>query len=59
MLVVIFIVMGVLVVCGAVYLVMSSGMKGGRHAQSPQSSVTAQRLNKGRGNSVRATSADD
>jgi len=59
MVTVILLVVGVLVVAGAVYLVMSSGTKGGRHAQSGHSVVMAQRQEKVRANSVRATGADD
>ncbi len=59
MLTVIFIVMGVIVVAGGIYLAMSSGMKGGRHGQSAQSVVTAQRLEKSRGNATRATGGGD
>jgi hypothetical protein len=59
MLTVILLVVGVLVVAGLVYLVMSSGTKGGRHAQSAQSVVNAQRQEGVRANSVRASGGDD
>jgi flagellar basal body-associated protein FliL len=59
MLTVILLVVGVLVVAGAVYLVMSSGTKSGRHEQSAQSVVVAQRQEKMRTNTVRASGGDD
>jgi hypothetical protein len=59
MITVIFLLMGVIVVCGAVYLAVSSGNKGGRNGKSAKSVVTAQRQEKVRANSVRATGGDD
>lgn len=59
MLTVILLVIGVLVVAGAVYMVMSKGNAGGRHAQSAGSVATAQRQEKVRSNSNRASGGDD
>jgi hypothetical protein len=59
MVTVILLAIGVLVVVGAVYLVMSSGTKSGRLAQSGQSVVTAQRQEKVRTNATRASGGDD
>jgi len=56
---VILLVVGALVVCGAIYLVMSSGTRGGRHGQSAQSAVTAQRQEAARASSVRGSGGDD
>jgi hypothetical protein len=59
MLTVILLFVGALVVCGASYLVMSSGTRGGRHGQSAQSAVTAQRQEAARASSVRGSGGDD
>ena len=59
MLTVILIFMGLIVVCGAIYLAMSKGQAGGRHAQSAQSVVQADRQEKVRVNSGRASGGDD
>ncbi len=59
MVTVILLVVGVLVVVGVVYMVVSKGQAGGRHAQSAQSVVTAQRQEKVRANAGRASGGDD
>jgi hypothetical protein len=59
MLTIILIFMGVIVVGGAIYLAMSSGNRGGRHQQSGESVVNAQRQEKVRANSERATGGGD
>lgn len=59
MLTVIFLVIGVLVIVGGIYLAMSSGNKGGREGQAAKSVANATRQEKVRVNSVRATGGDD
>jgi hypothetical protein len=59
MLTVILLVMGVIVVAGAVYMAMFQGAAGGRHAQSGRSIVIGQRQEKLRVNSARASGGDD
>ena len=59
MVTVILLVIGVLVVSGAIYMVMSKGSMGARDGQSSTSVATAQRQEKVRVNSVRATGSGD
>jgi hypothetical protein len=50
---------GALVVVGVILLVLRSGNAGGRHLQSGESVVRAQRQEKARANEVRASGGDD
>ena len=59
MLTVILLMMGVIVVVGAVYMAMFEGAAGGRHGQSAQVIVRGQRQEKLRVNSARASGGDD
>ncbi len=50
---------GLLVVVGVIYLVLSSGAAGGRHKQSAASGVNAQVQEAARTEKVRASGGDD
>jgi hypothetical protein len=53
------VVMGFFVLCGVGYLVFRSGASGGRHRQSGESGVRAQRQEAARGAGVRGSGGDD
>ena len=59
MLTIVLIFMGILVVCGAIYLAMSSGTRGGRHDQSGRAEVREQGQEAERATSTRATGGGD